>query len=136
MPDRVEQEIVELHRFFEAWFRGRLPQDETSLARFADALADDFVIVTPDGVAIEKTEIVDAVRTSHGVDPAAGIWIKNVVTRTRSRTIIVATYEEWQQFGADTPRGRLSTVVLENDDGAPGELRWLHVHETWLPESI
>ena len=48
---------------------------------------------------------------------------------------LLATYEEWQRNGlASTPfdNGRLATVFF-----ATGErLRWLHIHETWLPQEV
>ena len=51
---------------------------------------------------------------------------------------MLATYEEWQRNAlASTPpdNGRVATVLFE-DDRAEDRLRWLHIHETWLPEEV
>lgn len=52
--------------------------------------------------------------------------------RQLSAKHVLVTYEEWQRHAlASMPpdNGRLSTALFDCADG----LRWLHVHETWLP---
>ncbi|MCG8456718.1 MAG: DUF4440 domain-containing protein [Holophagales bacterium] len=144
---RVVKEIEELHRFFEGWFLGILPDTDEAFARFADALDGDFMIVSPSGRATERAALLEALRGAHGAwgsgdgasEAGAGggrIWIENVRIRHLAGDLVVATYEEWQQKGGEArARGRLSTVVFRREGNAPGGLAWLHVHETWLPST-
>jgi len=130
----AEREIVDLHRFFDAWFTGRVPGDETTLARFGDVLADDFEIVSPRGTKVDRAAILGAVRAAHGrhAPGAFRIWIETVAARPADAASVLATYEEWQdQDGVRL--GRLASAVLTRRDGLPHGLVWRHVHETWLP---
>jgi hypothetical protein len=51
---------------------------------------------------------------------------------------MVATCIEWQRNALQsTPpnNGRHLTVVFARDPEQPHGLRWLHLHESWLPPS-
>jgi len=126
-----EREIVELHQFFQDWYRGR---DDVDFERFNRALSPGFVIVMPDARILGREVIVDAVRQQRDSDPEARLEIRNVQLHMAGKDHAVLTYEEWQGRGGDPMRGRLSTVVFTFDNDAPNGLIWLHVHETWLPE--
>jgi hypothetical protein len=130
---QVDREIRELHQFFEEWFAGSLVESDEAFARFSDVLTDGFTIVTPGGVELDRQAIMDAVRTGHGSDAGARIWIERVQIRHALGKTVVATYEEWQQSTGQAAKGRLSTVVFARDASTPNGLVWLHVHETWLP---
>jgi len=129
---RAEREAIELHEFFEQWYRAELEPD--AFERFDQALADGFVIVSPSSAVLERDAILEAVRAARGSDASARIRIENFVARKRERDVLIATYEEWQKLGDDPERARLSTVVLRADDTAPNGWVWLHVHETWMPD--
>lgn len=48
---------------------------------------------------------------------------------------VLATYEEWQRNAiASKPadNGRIATALFR----AREQLRWIHVHETWLPRDV
>lgn len=131
---RVEREICELHAFFQVWFRGG-PEDDDGFARFADALAESFVIIAPSGEAFSRTMTLEMVRAGRAGDPDCRIWIQHVEIRHAGEETVLATYQEWQERGGVT-RGRLSSVLFRVDSNAANGLRWLHVHETWLPDSV
>jgi len=133
MDLRAATEIEQLHQFFQDWFRGELDKTDEAFARFENALSPGFIIISPDGAAHDRESILDAVRSGHGSDPSAEIWIRNVRLRATGRDHVLATYEEWQRLRGDE-RGRLSTVLFDRDDEAANGLRWRHVHETWLSE--
>lgn len=135
MHDAAEREIVDLHAFFEGWFRGELPNDDASFARMSDVMEPGFHIVTPQGDLLGRERILQVVREAHGRDPESRIWIENVQVRESSSEIVVAMYEEWQQSGDEPARGRLSTVVFRKAESAPHGLTWAHLHETWLPRA-
>ena len=134
--DDVEREIVELHAFFEAWFRGELPATATALERFEGVLAADFSIIGPAGLELDRAGVLELVRGAHGSrsDSDFAIWIDNVRLRDRDERSCLVTYEEWQQL-EEGPRGRVSTALLEVGEGPPNGLLWKHVQETWLPET-
>jgi hypothetical protein len=130
----VRTEIESLHGFFVGWFSGALPSAEFEsgfLARFDPA----FLLVPPAGTLLDLEQLANGVRSAHATNPDFRIAIRNVEVRRMFDGHILATYEEWQRNAlASTPRdnARIATVLFL--DVRP--LRWLHIHETWLPESI
>lgn len=132
MRDHVQQEIEELHQFFQDWYNGVLPQSNEAFARFADAMALGFTIIFPSGNVMRREPLVEALYKSYDGRDGFRIWIKNVQIHQKVGDVIVASYQEWQRDQEQTT-ARLSSVILERDSNAPNGLRWLHVHETWLP---
>lgn len=137
------REVEALHRFFQDWFNGELPNTDEAFARFADALDTDFFIVPPSGHLADRPRLLELLRPGHGRyegDYRGRVWVENVKIRRLEENLAVVTYEEWQKtvnasgVTLDDPRGRLSSALLRLDPEAPGGVRWLHVHETWLPE--
>ncbi|MEX2466974.1 MAG: DUF4440 domain-containing protein [Gemmatimonadota bacterium] len=127
---RAQQEIEELHRFFQDWFRGEAV--EASLSRLEAALAPDFVLITPGGRVLDRNTVVTGVASQRGSDPAARLWIENVTLRQAWAELMIVTYEEWQERRGSAARGRLSTVVFGTHARPPTDLQWVHLHETWL----
>jgi hypothetical protein len=135
VAERASREVVELHDFLADWFNGRLPGTESAFARFDTAIADDFVIIGPDGSMAERAAIVKAVFDDWGRwqnDETAGIEVRNARVHEQGRDLVVVSYEEWQTTATGTVV-RLSTVVLRHAEKAPLGLEWVHLHETWMP---
>jgi hypothetical protein len=138
MESRCQAEVTELHRFFQDWFNGAIPDDDETFARFAGVMDAGFVIVTPEGRTVERAALVEGLRGAHGrwrqegKDPGR-IWIDKVDVRHEGDGLTAVTYEEWQKFDGRV-RGRISTALLRANSGTPNGIEWLHVHETWLPE--
>lgn len=128
-------EIVELHRFFTEWFNGVLPDTDATWSALENGLAPGFVLVTPYGTVLERDALLASLRPTNGQHgPEAGfkIGIRNFTCRHVGEHTVVVTYEEWQTLdGRET--GRISTAVFERNPGMPNRVRWLAVHETWLP---
>lgn len=137
MDERCEREIRDLHRFFEDWFTGRLPDDEPTFQRLDAALADEFRIIPPDGQPMDKSQLVERLRSAHGAHPDAGfvIEIRNVQSRYREPPLYLVTYEEWQRHNNDSWNGRLSSAWFREAEDAPNGLQWLHLHEAGLSPS-
>jgi len=133
---RCRSEVVELHRFLEAWSNAELPSTDEAFSRFEEVIAPSFVLVDPDGETLERESIVTAIRTAHGRWSGAPgrIRIENVRLRQAGRDLVVATYEEWHDVDSRTI-GRSSTVVFGRNDRAPNGLEWLHLHESWIAEA-
>lgn len=139
MKERCEREVTELHRFFQDWFGGLLENDADTLSRFGSVLAEGFLIVPPGGSALERGSLVERLRGAHGSwatgrERPGRIWIENFHVRRSADDWALVTYEEWQEVGGET-RGRISTAVFGRREDTPNGVEWLHVHETWLPDS-
>jgi hypothetical protein len=137
MEDRCAREIVELHGFFEGWFNDEL--DDAAFTRLEQALATDFVMVTPDGRVVERRTLLEGLRGARGAwtggrdRPGGRIRVENVRAQWIGSGVAVLTYEEWQDRDG-VARGRLSSVVMRPRDDAPNGVEWVHLHETWLPD--
>ncbi len=128
-------EITEAHRFFVWWFKGELPDTDAAWSAFEDTLAPGFTLIAPSGNAIAREDLLRGLRANHAQhkDVEFRIWIENFQCRRIEGNTVITTYEEWQTLGNET-RGRLSTAVFQRNPAMPNHVRWLHVHETWLPE--
>ena len=132
LKQQAETDIIRLHDFFQAWYRGEL--EATAFSSFEQALDESFQIITPDGNLLPRERILQAVRQQAGSDASAALEIRHVEPVAVDQHIAVFRYQEWQSRADDKPRGRLSTVVFRRDAAASNGLIWLQVHETWLPE--
>lgn len=125
------EEIEELHRFFQEWFTGELPNTDEAFARVREALSPELVFISPSGERRTTAELLEGIRRGHGKRPGLAIRIEQPELHRTPGGHVVATYREWQEEGERTTV-RLSTVVLGPDPSAPNGLTWLHVHETWM----
>jgi len=132
----VKAEIEALHGFFVGWFGGSLPSDAGTFdANFAARFDEEFILIPPAGITQRCEDFFPQVRSAHASNPSFRIAIRNVQVRREERGLVLATYEEWQRNAlASTPpdNGRVASVLFRRAEG----LRWLHVHETWLPEEV
>ena len=132
--ETVKKEIEALHEFFVAWFTGKTAEREFD-AGFLARFDPDFHLIQPAGVVSDLKDIASSVRDGYASNPNFKIAIRNIQTRRVFDGHILATYEEWQRNAlASTPpdNARLATVLFA--DTQP--LRWLHIHETWMPKDI
>lgn len=132
----VRDEIEALHCFFVDWFTGKNAHTEAVFERdFVGRFEEQFLLIPPGGTLLDLATLAGAIRSRHASNPDFRIAIRNVVVRRTWDHHVLATYEEWQRNAlASTPpdNGRLATVLFEHKS----KLRWLHVHETWLPEAV
>ncbi len=134
MIDQVTAEIHDLHAFFVGWFRGELPAEPDGLRRFLEVTDADFVLVPPTGLRVQQAPLCAALTASHATRRGQVFRIEARVREVREigPGLAVAWYEEWQTTG-EGERGRISSALFAADPGTPHGVRWLHVHETWLP---
>jgi hypothetical protein len=122
-----EIEVRELHSFFERWFAGTAERAELSRL---DVLDGSFHMIGSDGRLQSVGEIRSAIESAFGRRSML-IEIRNVWVHP---TAPIGTYEEWQTTGGEVT-GRISSAVMKSDRSAPNGLRWMHLHETWLPDA-
>ena len=127
----IQNEIVELHHFFENWYTGTLANTPQNLERFTTVLNPEFTIIMPGGQLIRYPALVEMIKSNYGTRADFRIDIKNIQVLFQYQEIITATYEEWQHDGQHTTM-RISTVIFQQKDNLPNQLAWQHVHETWL----
>ena len=93
------------------------------------------MLIPPGGSLLALEGLASGVRQAHGANPKFRIAIRNVTVHREMGGYVLATYEEWQRNAlASSPpeNARIATVLFESVE----RLRWLHVHETWMPEKI
>lgn len=138
--ETVRAEIEGLHEFFIDWFTGSCENSDSVFhERFRDRFSADFLLIPPAGVIVDLAEMTAAIRSGYDGSPGFRIAIRNVTIRQQFEGHLLATYEEWQVNATNsTPpnNGRVATVLMRTDENRPSGLRWLHVHETWLPAEV
>ena len=131
---RVQREIETLHEFFVGWFTGTLPESVFNSA-FMQRFSPELVFVPPAGNLLGLPELSASVRAGYGTNPNFRIQIRRVQVQQEFAGYVVATYEEWQRNAlASKPpdNGRIATVIFSLGE----QLKWCHIHETWLPDEI
>lgn len=131
----IQEEIEALHALFVAWFTGSAEPIDEDFRAIEDALDTPFVLISPSGRLQKRDALLQSLRKAHGCFQGSDftIWIKDVRLQHLRGGTILATYEEWQRHKGKE-RGRLSSALFVQEEETPRGLRWLHVHETWLPE--
>jgi hypothetical protein len=128
-PGNCRREIEELHAFFVEWYTGRRDDFE----RMERAIGPGFEMVTPDGDCLDREAVLAMVRDGNDqYDPGEfDIEIRNVAAVDTGPDHALVRYEEWQS-GPESADGRLSSVLFRPREGAPREIAWASLHETWL----
>jgi len=136
---RCQTEVVDLHRFFVAWFCGQLPQTETAFARLSKVLAEGMVLISPAGTIQTRGQILLWISQAYGsraeMSPPFRIWIEDFRLRHHRDGLALATYIEWQEVAGQT-NARLSSALFAEKPDSPNGVVWLHVHETALASSL
>jgi hypothetical protein len=131
MITRIENEIIQLHQFFQDWYNNQLTPTDKNFARCENVLAPDFSIIFPDGNMVLCQPLLGKLREAHNSHTRMRIWIENIQVLHQIGDLILATYEEWQEIEG-TVTARLSSVLFKEAQSTPNGLLWLHVHETWI----
>ncbi|WP_415401752.1 hypothetical protein [Tateyamaria sp. SN3-11] len=129
----VNKEIVDLHDFFTEWFNGTVERDQLEL-RFLSRLHKDIQFIPPEGLVMSADIIREGFARGYGTNPNFRSHIRDVDIRYFRGDLVLATYTEWQTgaaMSADANNARRTSVLVEMTD----PVTWLHIQETWLPES-
>lgn len=126
-------EVIRLHRAFEAWFCGSTPAD--AIDDIADSLDERFVIVGPDGAVTLRPALITGIERRRGAFPDLTIEVSEFATvmdtaRPAGGRLVVGRYAEIHRTSASPPTRRIATAVLGQPPGG-GAWSWLAVHETW-----
>lgn len=127
--EKLIDEVLDLHRFIEAWLNGSLPKTKEVFSRFDCVLASDFMIVHPSGELDNRDQILEGFWSAYGTRDDLIIEIRNPAFRFSCQSFAVLTYEEWQM--GRTTSARFSTVIFRVSKEC-SEIKWRHLHETWI----
>jgi len=133
---QVRDEIERLHRFFVRWFAGTVAEtDDVFENGFFKHLDPSFLLIPPAGTVTDLSGLGKSIRAAHGSNPDFRIAIRNASIRGTWDDHVLVTYEEWQRNAlASTPpdNARVASAIFRSGES----LKWLHVHETWLPKAM
>jgi len=149
----VENEIVELHRFFVPWFRGTTPESDKAeeFRAFESHFHPRFEMDAPFQSGLDYDAVMEMINGLFGSEKNNGfdIEIKNVKLLFDDRTIadklsidmaecddecIVAQYEEWQissDSSKTTVRQSYIMFEVEHSGISPLGIQWRKLHEEW-----
>ena len=130
----VRTEVEDVHRFFVRWFTGTAERRELN-DLFVSRLDDDVIFLSPDGHRMGRDGLVGMFQNAHGNNPDFRIAIRDVTVQRDLGEHVLATYTEWQKAARSSAlaeNARFTTVLLKKAQ----PFRWLHIHETWLPETV
>jgi hypothetical protein len=131
------EEIVEHHRFIEAWLSGTVTGGTTELAGFLGMHTPDFTWYDPDGSLAMLPDLSSAMEKAHGAVPGLQLHIREPRLLLDDNGLVAATYEEHQYAKHAHPKhghdnARRAVAVFVPDPETRNGLRWRHLHETWI----
>jgi hypothetical protein len=131
LADLAHREVVAMHEFFVAWYRGEDgPRADFDVC--AAAFAPDFRMVTPAGVIHDRLAVLEGLRRNRG--SRAGdfrIEISGVEALWQRADAVLLGYVERQYRDGRTTQRR-STAMLTPEASAPRGVVWRHLQETWM----
>jgi hypothetical protein len=133
LAELARKEVLALHEFFVTWFRRDGPDIDFRLCEAA--FADDFRMVTPDGLIHGRAAIVEMVRRARGALPDDfAIVISEIEPLWQQQDAILLGYIE-QQYRNPSVTRRRSTALFTAEPSAPRGVVWRHLQETWLTKT-
>ncbi len=131
--EQVTKEIVDLHDFFTQWFNGTTQRDQLE-SRFLTNLHEDVIFIPPEGHILSRSMLKEGFDKGFGSNTDFRIQIRDVTIRHKIGNLVLATYTEWQAGATQSENinARVTTVLMEMGVS----IKWLHIQETWLPDSV
>ena len=126
-----EKEIKDMHVVIQDWLSGECVNSDNSWKQFSNRLDSNFIIVSPSGNVTLFDDLCSNMKSAFGKKQGLKIWIDNVQLRHETSETLIVTYEEWQQDAQGNVTSRISTATFKKYPN--NTIKWLHLHETWLP---
>jgi len=128
----VTKEIVDLHEFFTEWFNGTADRDQLG-SQFLSRLDENVVFIPPEGHILTGEMLKGGFDRDFGTNKDFRIQIRDVTIRREVGDLVMATYIEWQVAATQSERenARVTSVLMK----MTSPVTWLHIQETWLPDS-
>lgn len=130
------KEIIDLHKFFEQWFKAEIENNDKTFARLENVLKKEFLLIMPSGAISTRDELLKNLRegySSHKDDEIPyKLWVQNIKCRYIETDVCVMIYEEWGEVHGKT-NARISTAIFHRNENCVNKVEWVHVHEVFIP---
>lgn len=125
---RFADEVRELHGYLGDWLTGKAANAGRGPARLENALADDFIVIHPDGVREGKAAVLQTFAKAYGRKPAGyAVDIADISARLLGAGLGLVTYRESHR--GEPGRARRSSALLRQRPGSTA-IEWLFLQET------
>lgn len=129
MKTKVKKEVVNLHRFFQDWFSGKVENSQKLFnSNVRDHFDAAFEFVTKSGAHFNKTKTVAMLKNAYGYDPKFKIKVSLKSLRKVEKYTYLVVFEE-RQIDEGKKNRRLSVAVIWHDRKR-GTPKWLHCQES------
>ncbi|NPE07802.1 MAG: hypothetical protein GNW80_05945 [Asgard group archaeon] len=136
MKKQSEKEVIELHKFFEEWFKSEIENKDEVFTRLEDALSEEFMLISPIGQVSSREQIITQIKNGYGSRKTDEIpyrlWVQNIECRLLEGNLCLVIYEEWGEVAGKT-NARLSSALFRKKDKTVNGVEWVHVHEVSIP---
>jgi hypothetical protein len=136
MKENCNNEVIDLHRFFEQWFKAEIKNSDEVFSRLENVLNEKFMLIMPTGEYTFRNELLDQLRSGYGSrkenKETYRLWVQNIDCRLIENNLCLVTYEEWAEIN-DKTNARLSSALFRKKEGTKFGVEWIHVHETLIP---
>jgi hypothetical protein len=133
----LSSELEMTHGFLDEWLMGACAQQRSVLdERLVKRLEPDFSMISVSGKSLGRDQFVRRLERNYGSTPNLRSEIRYLRVISDSGGLVVASYEDWrrdwdsQSLSNDS---RLSTAIFRRNPFDRDELRWLHLHQSGLP---
>jgi hypothetical protein len=136
MKTQCEKEVIELHKFFEKWFKAEIENKDEIFTQLEDALSEEFMLISPTGQVSSREQVLTQIKNGYGsrkIDEIPyRLWVQNIECRLQEGNLCLVIYEEWGEV-AGKINARLSSALFRKKDKTANEVEWVHVHEVSIP---
>lgn len=136
MEESCKNEVFDLHRFFEQWFKAEIEYSDEIYSRLENVLNDKFMLIMPTGEHTFRKELLTQLRDGYGSrkdsKDSYRLWVQNVNCRLIENNMCLVTYEEWAEIN-DRVNARISSALFRKKEKTKFGVEWIHVHETLIP---
>jgi hypothetical protein len=128
---KASAEVINFHRFFEAWYDAATA-DKTDFGRCERTFGQTFHMIPPTGRIFDRAETIELIRANRGsFHGDFSIEISDIRPSFETENVIVLTYVETQSRAGKHSR-RQASALFTASSSAPNGVEWQHLHETWL----
>ena len=134
IKQKIEKEIVDLHKIFVHWFTGAL--DRKALApKLASRFFEETIFISPQGASLSYEDLMMMFENGYGrMNSNFKIVISDVELLQEIGDYYLVNYKEWQTKDPNPQLNgnytvRKTTVLMSKQQ----PFKWLHIHETMMP---
>ncbi|KAI4382641.1 hypothetical protein MLD38_008579 [Melastoma candidum] len=131
-------EIVMFYLLYERWLRGEVEESDQFISKLRLVFTSDGVLVRASGAELPFSRAIDMLAKSYG-DKQGGkfrVWVDKLsAAQTGSDTWLVK-FNKWEMSGEKRQGSETKVLLSSRRDEIAGEFSWLHMHQTWLDNSL